>query len=1036
MRKKHADAGPENYANPRIMTLAALFQEDFSIDWLQDLEPMKASDMLLTLEDGVRRGVIVEKQTGIYTFSRPEEKKRLLDDIPPEDMARLRGRIAEIVLTELPNDAGRIKAAAGQLLHTVNGEEGCLRLLQAGEIHRREYKPASALACYEKIFHDLDGTNGVESNRLFIEAAIGYSKVTASTHEAGKVIAVLDEALLRADKGKDKIRQSLLRMHLAKNEWLRNNYETALDHYEKGRALALETGDARLKRSVNVFSTFFPYWHGRFAESVRNYEQLVPDVAPYPQGRFPLLAGATIGTCYALTGQISQGLGMLQFVYSRCRSRGDRQIAGVAQNGLGWIFLEMNRLEEALAQLEEAYAGDNDMLGILHQAGLLQLLAYVNYRLGAVKKSVSYYRELNRLGAAKDINIMTGPPQLEISWAAAQGRFPKSSGLDLEKMIRQSLKSRNVWVRGAAFRYRALLQIRDGASPGEAEESLKLSAALLKESGHVMELARTRLELGRHLLNNGREEEAGIEIEKAADTLVPLDRELIPEDLRHLTGTFPARENLLDEILELGQEIVTIRDSKALVQSIITAVNRITGAERGAIFLRKNEGPSRNLVLRAARNLTAEDIEDPGFSPSMDLIRRVAGTGKGKIIDFSGKRRGRSQAGKGLLSCICVPMILHGRVEGVLYHDNRFLPCVFQESDLKILSFFAAQAAVALNNAESYEELVDLRESLRKEKQYIEEQAPGSADYEDIIGRSPAILKTLELGRRVAGTETAVLILGETGVGKEMIARAVHRGSPRRDKPFIKVNCASFPESLAASELFGHEKGAFTGALERRPGRFELADGGTIFLDEIGEIPLSLQISLLRVLQAKEFERVGGGETLHSDFRLIAATNRDLAQAVKNNLFRQDLYYRLNVFPINVPPLRKRKEDIPLLANHFLRKYSAGTGKVMEPVSDREMQKLTRYDWPGNVRELENIMERGALLSAGRIFRTPELGMDGLDGCFNDEILTLEENERRMIIKALEKTDGRIRGRGGAAEILGIHRNTLYARMKKLGLRK
>ncbi|MFH1136638.1 MAG: sigma 54-interacting transcriptional regulator [Pseudomonadota bacterium] len=1035
MTKPTPGLGPENIRRPRLLTLAALFQGDFSIDWLQALEPAKASDILLALEEGVGQGLIVRRGTGVYAFGPDEERRRLLDDVPPAERSRLRGRIAEIVLAEVPDEPERIKAAAGQLLHATNGEEGCRLLLRAGDIFRRDYQPASALWCYEKIFADLKDRADRNSNWLFGEAAIGYSKVTASAHEAKSVLDRLREAAARTGPGTDKVQQALLEMHLAKNEWLRNNYETALEHFERGRAAAGEVDDPRLKRSVNVFSTFFPYWHGRFAEAVRNYEQLVPDVAPYPRGRFPLLAGATIGTCYALTGQVSQGLGMLHAVHSLCRDKGDRQIAGVAQNGLGWIFMEMNRLDEAISQLEEACGRKKEMLGILHEAGLLQLLAYCHYRAGNNRRAAAYHRDLARLGAAKDINVMTGPPQLELCWAAAQGRFPRAAGLDLEKMIAQSLTSRNVWVRGTAFRYQALLLLREGRPAGEATGALRASVALLEESGHRMELARTRLELARHFLNQGREEEARDEAARAAETLLPLDRSLIPEDLRPLVKTRPARENLLDEMLELGQEVVTIRDSKALVQAIISAVNRITGAERGAIFLWEDPGTGPELVLRAARDLAVEDLADPDFAPSMELIRQTAVSGRGRIRDFSDDPTRAAASGRDIRSCVCVPMKLGGRVVGALYHDNRFLPSVFLEPDLKMLSFFAAQAAMALANAAAHEETRDLNEALRKEKQYIEEQRLENPRYEEIIGKSPAILKTLELAGRVAGTEAAVLILGETGVGKEIVARAIHRNSPRADKPFIKVNCAALPETLISSELFGHEKGAFTGAAARRPGRFELAHGGTIFLDEIGEIPLNLQATLLRVLQSKEFERVGGRETLRSDFRLVAATNRDLGRAVKNQKFRQDLYYRLNVFPLNVPPLRERKEDLPLLARHFLRIHSARAGKAMDSIPDRELEKLMRYDWPGNVRELENIIERGVLLGVDRFFRTPELDLAGGEGFSSGEILTLEENERRMILKALDRTGGRIRGRGGAAELLGLHRNTLYSRMKKLGLR-
>jgi formate hydrogenlyase transcriptional activator len=279
-----------------------------------------------------------------------------------------------------------------------------------------------------------------------------------------------------------------------------------------------------------------------------------------------------------------------------------------------------------------------------------------------------------------------------------------------------------------------------------------------------------------------------------------------------------------------------------------------------------------------------------------------------------------------------------------------------------------------------------------------------------------------------------VLILGETGVGKEMVARAIHQNSDRKDKAFIRVNCSVFPETLIASELFGNEKGAFTGADSKKIGRFELADQGTIFLDEIGDISMEVQVRLLRVLQTKEFERVGGRETVRSDFRLILATHKDLQKEIKAGRFRQDLYYRINVFPILVPPLRDRKDDIPLLVKHFLDIHHEDGRRKM--VSNEDLAKLLTYHWPGNVRELENIIERGVILSRGSRFKMPNLHENLPEKRSDLSAVTHQENECRHILNALKTTGGKISGNGGAAELLDIHPNTLYYRIKKLGINR
>jgi transcriptional regulator with GAF, ATPase, and Fis domain len=381
-------------------------------------------------------------------------------------------------------------------------------------------------------------------------------------------------------------------------------------------------------------------------------------------------------------------------------------------------------------------------------------------------------------------------------------------------------------------------------------------------------------------------------------------------------------------------------------------------------------------------------------------------------------------------------MIVRNKVVGVLYHDNTHYANSFSDADLKLLSAFASQAAIALDHAEAYAEIQRLNQKLNEEKQYYKEQSVQNINSNDLIGKSSKIMEVLNKINQVADTETTVLILGETGVGKGLVAKALHLHSKRNNHPFIKVLCNALPDSLICSELFGHEKGAFTGSVQRRIGRFELADGGTIFLDEIGDLQLDVQAQLLQVLQSKEFERVGGSETIKSNFRLITATNRDLADAVKNQRFRSDLYYRLNVFPIYVPPLRDRKEDIPILVYHFLKTFSNRMGKIINGIPKREMEKMMQYDWPGNVRELESIIERGTVLSQQGHFRLPELNTASLELHPSTTTMTHEENERLHILQTLKKTGWKVRGKGGAAEILDIHYSTLFFRMKKLGIQR
>jgi len=323
---------------------------------------------------------------------------------------------------------------------------------------------------------------------------------------------------------------------------------------------------------------------------------------------------------------------------------------------------------------------------------------------------------------------------------------------------------------------------------------------------------------------------------------------------------------------------------------------------------------------------------------------------------------------------------------------------------------------------------------LQLQNVYLQEEIKSEYNFGEIIGATPVMKKVFKESEKVAATDATVLLTGETGTGKELIARAIHNLSSRKDSVLVNVNCGALPGGLVESELFGHEKGAFTGASTEKKGRFELADSGTILLDEIGDLPLDTQIKLLRVLQEHEFERVGGTQTLRVNVRVISATNRNLEEAVKQGAFRADLFYRLNIFPIHIPPLRERIDDIPLLTDYFIRKFSLRIGRKMDKVDRTALEKLRSYDWPGNVRELANILERAVILCEGGVLQQEHIGISIQRPIVNGEITNLEAAERAHILKALEKTGGVVGGSQGAAKLLGINRSTLWSRMKKLGI--
>jgi formate hydrogenlyase transcriptional activator len=495
-------------------------------------------------------------------------------------------------------------------------------------------------------------------------------------------------------------------------------------------------------------------------------------------------------------------------------------------------------------------------------------------------------------------------------------------------------------------------------------------------------------------------------------------------------------------LLRVNNAIVTCLDRDALLGAIASALSDVIAFDRAALVL-------LDLVKGVFRVLGVAGPVCPYSAIPLGTEWPLKGSRAGWIAEngaalLTSDLRVDSRfvehgplIQEGIRSALSVPLKSKDRILGTLNVGSLEISR-YGHADTELLQAIADQVALAIQNMLAYEEITALKHRLEQENLYFQEEARTEAAFADVVGESPGIQQALERVRMVAGTESTVLVTGETGTGKELIVRAIHGLSGRKDKILVKVNCAALPGGVIESELFGHEKGAFTGALARRAGRFELAHGGTLFLDEIGDLPLELQAKLLRVLQDGEFERVGGTQTLKMEVRVIAATNRNLAQAVEEGRFRADLFYRLNVFPIAIPPLRERLQDVPRLARHFTMLYSSKMGKRIASIGEPVMSRLVEYAWPGNVRELQNVIERAVILSSnGQLMLDDALAAPGTSPgapARTSPGRTLEDVERDHIISVLRSVGWRVAGDRGAARILGLKRTTLEARMNRLGI--
>jgi formate hydrogenlyase transcriptional activator len=496
-------------------------------------------------------------------------------------------------------------------------------------------------------------------------------------------------------------------------------------------------------------------------------------------------------------------------------------------------------------------------------------------------------------------------------------------------------------------------------------------------------------------------------------------------------------EDRLKLVLDLGNQVVSSLDFKELLRTISANIRNVMEADAAAIMLAESVGNSLRvhaLDFPDSRGIFVEGVMVPiaGTMPG-DAFR----TGKPMVINRLDAAElppemYKKAAAEGLNSFCDVPLISRQRILGVLA-VGRHEENTFDQEEVAFLSLVANQVAIAVENALAYGEITELKDKLAQEKLYLEDEIRGDMDFEGIVGQSSALRHVLQMVDTVAPSDSTVLLLGETGTGKELIARAIHDRGRRKDRTFVKVNCAAIPTGLLESELFGHERGAFTGAITQKVGRLELADQGTLFLDEVGDIPLEIQPKLLRALQEREFERLGSTRTKKVDVRLVAATNRNLEKMIEERQFRGDLYYRLNVFPIRIPPLRERPEDIPLLVRYFAQKYGRRMEKQIVSVPTSAMKKLSRWHWPGNIRELENFIERSVILTHGRALEVP-IGELTNHVKTSPVAIPTDSAERDQILETLKQTGGRVAGPKGAAARLGIKRTTLISRMKKLGI--
>lgn len=781
------------------------------------------------------------------------------------------------------------------------------------------------------------------------------------------------------------------------------------------------------------------YMRGEISKAVRVFDSISGDTEHLPDNPILLEYYLAVAHCYALAGRVSRAIGLLDSIRTHANLKGLTSVEGWALSTLSVILIECGRYEKARHILQELEHIKDWDAHYLCRFEYLWVNAYMEYSKGHFSGMAEFLDKLF-FDSHKGYNVAGyfTPTAIEISVALKNmdRNILTKTGLErFAEMFIKRLHADSIYpaIRATAKVYHALYTFIYTGNADLALEEIDEAEDELRGVGCYLAIGKARILKASILCERGRLNDAVEALKGYSHVIQDFGEDLLGGYLRDMIVPEPPEKLLLSAVMKISHSLGTLKDRDMLIQKAVETLNRLSRAERGAVFLFEDHNNHKELVLKASQGITKEYVDSDAFKDMLAWIKDVIKTKKGKIWKPTERHLRLFQP----KAAICAPLIMRDQLVGVVYQDNRIIGDIFDQRDIDLIQALATQITASLENASAYKEIDRLNKLLSEKNAYYEEEKFQEYHFGEIIAKSMVMKKVLDLVEKVACIDTTVFLTGETGVGKDLIAMTIHKHSHRKDRPFIKVNCATLPEGLIESELFGHEKGAFTGAGSIKMGRFELADGGTIFLDEIGELPLNLQAKLLRVLQEGEFERLGGTSSKHVDVRIIAATNRNLEKELKSSQFRADLFYRLNAFPINIPPLRERKDDIPALAYYFLTQASKKLGKRFNSITNRDITRLIDYSWPGNIRELKHVIERSAILSQEDSFTIfLPFKKESFLGNDMEQIIPLKEMEKLYIVKVLEHTRWKVSGTGGAAGLLGMKRSTLLSRMKKLGIEK
>ena len=1027
-----------------FLAVLYLFRQPTRIDLIGELVPLLPGPFLELLNESERLGWLQRRAQGAVELVRdlPVQVRRTLEEVSSREKASEWVSHLENadMVTDLPHTA-----AVRLLLRTERAEDAARLETKAARqaLDRRDLPGTLAhLEQSAALLASLSDEGRLEGESLLAGAdlAMELSDVCFSEGRSVKDLPTLLETFRDlAEKQGDRRSWALIGLHMGRLLYFSDQRGLAFDCFSTAEEAVVEMGDEDILWQSARFLGVFSFMQGDFRRAIEHFERAL---RPFGEARAHMIspyAPLFMAVSCACLGEFHRAIGILDY-HSRGAEQEERfGLAAVFRAQLGIVLLQVNNRKEGLTNLRAALSAATDhrhaLALYLAQAGT----AYHHFLAGGLAESWDNFKQALEEAEESGIVRQYGSAfVLEMLYEFKRLGFPSLPGFDFDSEVEKILAGPNKHLRGVALRLLAVESRSKGGEPSQRRTYLHDSDDLLRNSGDPIQSAKTLFEMARLDISQGEKEKARHHVEQARQGLEGYAEEFFQDDLKYLfeiltpAASRPQHESteqIFQRFLDVMEQFAPSPDLDETLGRCVAALNRFLGAERGGLFWFRGRGDRREPVLRVGVNLTSREVDSEGFEKNLSLVMQ-AHNKREPLLARPG-RKGETAEGSRTLAVLCLPFELERRTRAVFYHDNSYLNDSFDFLDGPLLVRLVRHLSLFIDRIWQYGHLIG---------QQAPETAPRIVQTEaleehEIVAESPRMRALLVQADQIARSESTVLLLGETGVGKELLARRLHRMSDRRKGPYVVIDATTIQENLIESELFGHEKGAFTGADRQKRGRIELANGGTLFLDEVGELPLAVQGKLLRFLEERTFVRIGGRRNLSADCRLLAATNRNLEEEVTAGHFRRDLFYRLNVVPLTLPPLRERQEDILPLVERFLDHYGRDLNRARPAIPSADEKRMTDYPWPGNVRELKNMVERAVLLFDGRRldFNLPGRSRFASTHPFAD-MPTMEELQRRYIRHVLGSTGGRIRGPEGAAERLGMKRTTLYARMKKLGL--